>query len=45
MKNKKKCFHKNGFKSYVWVTPNEKKMEYKKCVKCGKRFRVGELEV
>lgn len=44
MKNKKKCSHKNGFKKYIWVTPTEKKIEMKKCLKCGKRLRFGECE-
>jgi hypothetical protein len=41
MKNKKSCSHKYGFKTFIWVTPLDKKIEYKTCKKCKKKFRVG----
>ena len=43
MINKKSCTHKYGFKEFVWNTPQGKKIQYKKCKRCKKRIRIGEV--
>jgi len=42
MENKKSCKHKNGFKPYIWITPEGSKTNYIKCVDCKKVFKAEE---